>query len=138
MSKSVQIKKFCEENGILCLAKNMEGDKISFYLMSLYLNDITKPINNRLTITEQNMMAHIIDYSIEKGVVRDKEQYDSLVDYLIKKKAVNNKAIFNTNKTNLVNKGYLEKRTGRNTVIVPDKVLKAFSIGNINVFLSKH
>jgi len=84
------------------------------------------------------MMAHIIDYSIEKGVVRDKEQYDSLVDYLIKKKAVNNKAIFNTNKTNLVNKGYLEKRTGRNTVIVPDKVLKAFSIGNINIFLSKH
>ena len=138
MSKSDEIKKFCAEKGILCMSKNMEGDKISFYLMSLYLNDIARPANNRLTITEQNMMAHIIDFSIEKGVVRDKAKYDELIDFLIERKAISNKPAFNTNKCNLVNKGYIEKKGERNSVVVPEKVLKAFALGNINIFISKH
>lgn len=139
MTSTDKIKKFCEQESILLLNLNFEGDKIKFYLMSLYLNDIVKPVNNRLTVSEQNMLAHIIDFSIQKGnVVQDKEKYDELISFLIKKKAIRNKPIFNTNKTNLVNKGYLEKGVGRNSVVVPKIMLQAMKHGNINIFLSKH
>lgn len=138
MSKLTEIKKFCNENDILCISSNLEGDKILFYLMSLYLNDISRPVNKRLTISEQHMLAHIIDYTIMHGVVeKNKERYDSLINFLIDKKAIKNKPTFNTNKTNLINKGYLQKFAGRNSVVVPERMIKSFSHGNINIFISK-
>lgn len=133
----IKLSEFCEENKIPCYLAQCNGDKIKFYIQSLYLNDITKSSDRRLTPTEQNVLAHIIDFVINNGQVKnDKNKFNLLVNYLVSKKVIKNKANFSTNKTNILGKGYLKEGQGRNSVVVEEKLLQVIQIGQINIFIS--
>lgn len=131
------VNNFCDKNKIPCYAATANGDKIKFYLQTLYLNDITRPIDRRLTPTEQNILAHIIDFIITNGQIKnDKTKFDKIVDTLVSKKVVKNRANFSTNKTNIVGKGYLVEGYGRNSVVVEEKLIQVIKIGCINIFVT--
>ena len=138
MSKSREIKDFCSDSKILCNTFSCEGDNIRFYLMSLDVNEIFKSTNTRLTITEKNVMAHLIDYTVRKGTINTKEAYDDVISWLIKKKVAKNKFSFTTTKTNLINKNYLLKNNIRNHIIIDERFLKIINLGQINIYISNH
>lgn len=138
MSKSREIKDFCSDSKILCNTFSCEGDNIRFYLMSLDVNEIFKSTNTRLTITEKNVMAHLIDYTVRKGAINNKEAYDDVISWLIKKKVAKNKFSFTTTKTNLINKNYLLKNNIRNHILIDERFLKIINLGQINIYISNH
>lgn len=138
MSKSSEIKNFCSDSKILCNTFSCEGDTVKFYLLSLYINDMYKPANTRLTPSESVLMAHIIDYTVKKGPIDTKEAYEDVIITLVKNKVSKNKFAFTTTKTNLRNKNYLMRSTARSQVLIDKKFLNILTLGHINNYLSLH